>query len=103
MCGALTDGAPYCAEHSAAAERLEAQPWRAGYSDPEYLRSREERRQIAGGRCEECGEELGLDAECDHEIPLRDGGTNLVSNLRWRCVGCHRAKTRRDRRRRRER
>lgn len=103
MCSAPAVGGDYCAAHSAAAERLERQPWRAGYADPEYLRSRALRWQMACGHCEECGAELGDDAECDHLVPLRDEGTNLVDNLRWRCGRCHKAKTRADRRRRHER
>ena len=80
------------------AERLRRQPWRAAYSDPVYQRNRARRLELCGGRCESCGAELGPGAECDHLVPLRDGGTNVVTNLRWRCQDCHRAKTRRDRR-----
>lgn len=100
VCGALTDGSPYCAQHSAEAERLARQPWRAGYSSPEYLANRARRLEFCQGLCEECGQDLGPGAECDHLTALRDGGTNLFENLRWRCLTCHRRKTRRDRRRR---
>ena len=101
-CGVLTDGSPYCAAHSAEAERLARQPWRAGYSDPVYLANRAQRLVLCAGRCEECDDPLGQGGECDHLVPLRDGGTNLLENLRWRCLTCHRRKTRRDRRQRRQ-
>ncbi len=103
VCGRRTDGGAYCSEHSAEIERLERQPWRAEYASPEYARNRAARFKLAGGRCEDCGASLGKSWECDHVVPLRDGGTNLVDNLRARCLRCHRAKTRADRATRRRR
>lgn len=100
ICGARTEGGPYCPQHSAAFERLEAQPWRAGYRGRAYRAARERRYEIAGGRCEICGEPLGRGWECDHLVPLRDGGTNDAANLRAYCAGCHHKKTAADRRRR---
>jgi 5-methylcytosine-specific restriction endonuclease McrA len=94
-------GAEYCPAHSAEQERLLSQPWRAGYYDPAYLRNRELAWKRAAGHCEVCGIPIArAAAECDHIVPLRDGGTNLIENLRWECVTCHRKKTRLDRRRR---
>lgn len=102
LCGARTAGGPWCAAHSAEGERLARQPSRAAYRDPAYVANRTRRYELAGGRCEECGADLSEAAwECDHVVPLRDGGSNLTSNLRVRCRDCHRAKTRADRRRRR--
>ncbi|MDP3208422.1 MAG: HNH endonuclease signature motif containing protein, partial [Rhodoglobus sp.] len=34
-------------------------------------------------------------AELDHEIPIEEGGSDERSNLRGRCVECHKAKTQR--------
>lgn len=96
ICGRRSVGA-YCSEHSAAGERLERQPWREGYSDPAYWRARAERYALAGGRCELCGVEVVNRCECDHVVALRDGGANVVENLRVLCVRCHRAKTRAER------
>ena len=100
MCGARTGGGPYCPAHCLEAERLQAQPWRRRYRDPEYVQGRRRRRLLAGGCCEECGVTLGPSWECDHLIPLRDGGTHAIENLRCRCPGCHKRKTGADRRRR---
>lgn len=100
ICGAITAGSPYCVAHSAEGERTERQPWRKGYSDPAYRRARAEALERAGGRCEECGEELGEGAEVDHVVALRDGGANVIGNLLVRCRRCHRRKSAADRRRR---
>ena len=71
------------------------------YRDSEYRRNKKARYQLAGGRCELCGAQVGATWECDHVVPIRDGGSNLIENLRVHCVRCHREKTRADRRRRR--
>lgn len=99
ICGARSAG-PYCSKHSAAGERRERQPWRAGYDDPAYWRARRQRYELAGGRCEECGLPVVERWEADHVVALRDGGANVVENLRVLCVRCHRAKTRAARRKR---
>lgn len=102
LCGVRTAGAAYCRAHSAEGERLARQPSRAAYRDPAYLANRRRRYELAGGRCEDCGADLSDGHwECDHLVAARDGGSNLVENLRVRCTGCHREKTRADRRRRR--
>lgn len=93
---------PYCGKHSAAAERRERQPWRAGYDDPAYWRARRQRYELAGGRCETCGLPLIDGLECDHIVALRDGGANVVENLRIVCRRCHREKTRAERAERRQ-
>ena len=43
-------------------------------------------------RCQKCGK-LGKNLECDHVIPLVDGGTNDPSNLQALCTDCHMDKT----------
>lgn len=103
VCGARTGGAPYCAAHSSETDRVRTQPWRSGYDDPLYRANRRLRYERAGRRCEECGAPLeGRPWECDHLTALRDGGGNLIGNLRVRCLDCHHEKTRHDRRRRRQ-
>ena len=47
----------------------------------------------AGWRCEACGCTLEATYECDHEIPLHLGGADELSNLRAKCLECHRRKT----------
>ena len=42
--------------------------------------------------CVQCGL-VSMDNECDHIIPLEQGGSNDESNLRIRCTACHAAKT----------
>ena len=87
------------------AERLARQPYRRSYASSEYRRNRLLAWQRAGGRCEACGRRVTLNtAECDHVVPLADGGSDAVDNLMWRCLAkCHPAKTRQDRSRRAER
>lgn len=106
MCGARAlPGTNRCALHPAPkqteADRLAAAPYRRSYSSAEYRANRERRHELAGGRCEACGVRLGPGWECDHILPLKDGGTDELGNLRCRCRACHQAKTRSDRRRRR--
>ncbi len=108
FCGARAlPGSSRCIRHPLSpvdeAARLARQPYRQGYTDPEYLRNRPIVYAEAGGHCEACGGPLGPDWECDHIVPLRDGGTSVRSNLQALCGPCSKAKTRADRRRRRER
>jgi len=100
VCGARTAGGPYCAAHAGEALRVADQPWRAAYRDPAYRRNRAWRYEIAGGRCESCGAALPDGWQCDHVVPLRDGGTHAAHNLRVYCPACHAQKTATDRRRR---
>lgn len=100
LCGRRTDGAAYCVAHSAEQERLASQPWRSSYQDRTYLHNRLRRHELAGGCCEACGVTLDAGWECDHVVPLRDGGTHAIDNLRVYCPECHRRKTTTDRRRR---
>lgn len=48
----------------------------------------------AGCRCEACGSAENL--ECDHVVPVANGGTRLISNGQVLCRPCHVAKTERD-------
>lgn len=91
----------WCEEHEPTLEsnRLKAQPFRAGYRDPNYHRERQAAKNRAGGRCEKCGRS-DMKLECDHIIPLKDGGLNVRSNMRMLCTMCHRRKTSEDRARR---
>lgn len=97
-------GSNYCETHDPKideAERNARNPYRQAYKDPEYARNRRIRFQRAGGRCEACGIPLEPGAwECDHVVETRDGGTNLVENLRCLCKPCHKAKTAAARRKR---
>jgi len=46
-------------------------------------------------QCQGCGL-FGQVLECDHKLPLDEGGTDDMSNLQALCVSCHFAKTRRE-------
>lgn len=45
-------------------------------------------------RCVRCGATEGL--ECDHVLPIWNGGTNAIDNGQTLCVPCHDGKTRAD-------
>lgn len=69
----------------------------ATYSSPEYVRNRAAVRRQADGRCAECGHRHAR-LQCDHVIPVSQGGTHAVANLRMTCTGpgtcrCHERKT----------
>jgi 5-methylcytosine-specific restriction endonuclease McrA len=51
----------------------------------------------AGGRCELCGAAVGtpgVTLTVDHIIPLSQGGSNALSNLRALCAECNNGKGR---------
>lgn len=103
----LTCGRPgqgnYCQLHEPAVDeavRNERNPYRKAYKDPQYAKNRKHRFERAHGRCEACGIALQPgEWECDHLVPIKDGGTNDVANLRVLCRPCHRRKTREDKNR----
>lgn len=101
-------GTTRCERHPAPvqtqAERLAAQPWRAGYSDPAFARNRPLAYERDGRRCRRCGFEVAPRAYiCDHVLALSDGGTSDLDNLQTLCAPCSKVKTRQDRRARAER
>ncbi|MCJ7795853.1 MAG: HNH endonuclease, partial [Thermoleophilia bacterium] len=71
--------------------------YRHAYTKAQYRRSRARRFKLAEGRCEACGVTLSAGWQCDHIIPLKDGGTNALDNLRVLCPRCHTRKTKHDR------
>ena len=96
-------GSSRCERHPAPvqsqSERLAAQPWREGYSDPLFARNRPLAYKRDGGRCVRCGFEVGPRAYiCDHVLPLSDGGSSELGNLQTLCTACSKVKTRLDRR-----
>ncbi len=44
---------------------------------------------LAGGRCEECGDELTPGWHADHEIPFSADGPTDLSNGRALCPNCN--------------
>jgi 5-methylcytosine-specific restriction protein A len=82
------------------AERLQRQPYRRHYTSAEYRRNRLLAWQRAGGRCESCERPITMrTAQCDHRVPVADGGSDEPGNLNWLCKAtCHPAKTLEDRR-----
>lgn len=67
------------------------------YGTPEYRRAREAARRRAGGCCEQCGHRHAR-LQCDHRIPVSQGGGHSLANLRMLCAGpgscrCHEKKT----------
>ena len=98
-------GERFCAAHlPTEADRLTREPYRHAYTKSNYQRNRKRRLARAEGRCEACGVTLSASCgwQCDHLIPLADGGTNALENLRVLCASCHTEKTKRDRERRRQ-
>lgn len=120
LCGRKIASGSYCAECLSRNPGLGSQPrpestraeYRAGYKSAEYQANRKKRlamtaKTLSGaqvrdgfvGRCEYCGTPVRPgEFQCDHVVPLRDGGTNELRNLRIACrQRCHNAKTRADR------
>jgi 5-methylcytosine-specific restriction protein A len=50
-----------------------------------------------GFACVDCGH-ISMTNQIDHEIPLEQGGTHDMNNLKIRCVRCHTNKTNRENR-----
>lgn len=70
---------------------------KAVYGDPEYKRNKAIVRRRSGGRCEvtENGRMCGSRdrVQCDHIIPVSQGGTHHLDNLRDACRTHHQRKT----------
>lgn len=84
---------PVAWEKTPADRRRDAQV----YGNPEYKRNRDAARKRANGRCEDCGHRHGR-LQCDHVIPVSQGGKHALANLAMRCAGqgtcrCHEKKT----------
>lgn len=67
------------------------------YGSPEYQRNREAAKRRAAGRCEQC-QHRHARLQCDHKIPITQGGNHSLANLQILCVGdgscqCHERKT----------
>ena len=45
--------------------------------------------ELAGGRCQECGDDLLPGWHADHEIPFSAGGSTDLSNARALCRECN--------------
>jgi hypothetical protein len=91
------------------AQRLQRQPYRRAYTDPDYKRNRLARYRMTGGLCEACGIQLkgelheqGEPWQSDHIIEVRRFAdprqANVIDNLRVYCTtragrkGCHAGK-----------
>jgi 5-methylcytosine-specific restriction protein A len=80
-------------------------PWRndaddrrrsaATYGDPEYRRNRTVAMRRDNWRCRirTPGTCIGAARKCDHIVPVSQGGTHNLSNLRAACDPCHDQKT----------
>ena len=70
------------------------------YGSVEYRRNKAIVRKRSGGRCEvlaggrACGSRDRV--QCDHIVPVSQGGTHHVENLRSICFPCHSKKTARE-------
>ena len=94
---------PYTERQQPEAARVEAQPWRKGYRDPNYHRERQAVLRRSAGACEKCGRS-DQPLEVDHIIPLSVASSqaeirelNKRGNLQALCRPCHVAKTKRRR------
>jgi len=84
------------------AQRLKSQPYRAHYKSALFTTNRPIVLRIAEYRCQwlGCGAPIGRapkDWQCDHIVPVRDGGTDDLSNLQALCLKHAYEKTYRDR------
>lgn len=66
------------------------------YGSPEYQRNKAAAQRRAAGRCEQCRHRHPT--QCDHVIPVSQGGSHTVANLQMLCHGpgtcqCHERKT----------
>jgi hypothetical protein len=98
ICGRRSlPGTNRCARHPkpvmSEAERTARYPYRRNYFSAEYRRASQERYRLCGGRCEACGAPLESGWECHHTRPVRDRGSNLVTELRCLCIDCHKKAT----------
>jgi len=91
-------GERFCAVHLPT--EADRPSYRHEYTKAQYRRARARRLELARGLCEACGVTLSASWQCDHFIPLADGGTNALGNLRALCAACHAKKTISDRQRR---
>lgn len=80
--------------------RMQREPWRRNYHDPDYLEARQEAIARTKGRCTDCGKvcawhdgskwrTAGMGGEVDHIKALCEGGSNDPGNLALRCKSCH--------------
>lgn len=60
-----------------------------------WMKTREQVLLNGAYTCVDCGR-VHASNEVDHDIPLEQGGSNSMSNLKIRCVDCHKAKTKRE-------
>lgn len=98
-CKSLTRNSGYCDEHAELGKAWVTRqgsgrggrPWRR-------LRDQVLRRDQYICRCEVCAasKRIREATEVDHIIPLSQGGTDVMSNLRAINVDCHREKTQRE-------
>lgn len=87
-CPELVQGAR-CAEHQRQKDktRRERETWRDYGPEWKHARARVLR---AEPNCRNCG---GKATEVDHIVPLKDGGTHDLANLRPMCKSCHSRRT----------
>lgn len=75
-------------------------PWTNGpsrTSTPEWRKIRRACITRDGNTCAECGADgRTTRLECDHIIPVAEGGLDTLDNARMLCTTCHAAKTRRE-------
>jgi 5-methylcytosine-specific restriction endonuclease McrA len=83
--------------------RDKREPWRKEYRSKEFRENRQKVIASQRGKCCDCGRTCawfdglewrtaGMGGEVDHVVPLCEGGSNDVTNLRLRCASCHRRK-----------
>lgn len=67
-----------------------------GYASAAWLRTRKQVIARDGGICQMCGKPVSTDAgdaQIDHIVPKRDGGTDALENLQLLHRSCHSRKT----------
>lgn len=75
------------------AERAKSQSrWGSGRGGRPWRRLVEAVKRRDMYTCQMCGR-VTEDGECDHIVPLSQGGADDLGNLQWLCKPCHRVKT----------
>lgn len=91
MCPNTMETGNYCPQH----KPKQAKAHGAGrtYRTKRWRYTRAAVFQRDGYKCQMCGRLIGESPQCDHIIPIAQGGTDDEDNLQTLCIECHAGKT----------